>query len=102
MVFRAIDVACIAGNEHRENRDAIPHNGQREKRHGMPHNGHREGISIPNNGQNIKQALWLITRKNNGIGKSRGRHGKCCECVAHHKEHGKKLPACLRGIEWER
>ena len=29
------------------------------------------------------------------------RHGKCCECVAHHKEHGKKLPACLRGIEWE-
>ena len=20
---------------------------------------------------------------------------------AHHKEHGKKLPACLRGIEWE-
>ncbi len=24
------------------------------------------------------------------------RHGKCCECVAHHKEHGKKLPACLR------
>ena len=30
------------------------------------------------------------------------RHGKCCECVAHHKEHGKKLPACLRGIEWER
>ena len=30
------------------------------------------------------------------------RHGKCCECVAHHKEHGKKLPACLRGIEWEK
>ena len=30
------------------------------------------------------------------------RHGKCCECVAHHKEHGKKLPACLREIEWER
>ena len=30
------------------------------------------------------------------------RHGKCCECIAHHKEHGKKLPACLRGIEWER
>lgn len=29
------------------------------------------------------------------------RHGKCCECVAHHKEHGKKLPTCLRGIEWE-
>lgn len=28
-------------------------------------------------------------------------HGKCCECVAHHKEHGKKLPACLMGIEWE-
>ena len=29
------------------------------------------------------------------------RHGKCCECVAHHKEHGTKLPACLRGIDWE-
>ena len=29
------------------------------------------------------------------------RHGHCCACVAHHKEHGKKLPACLRGIEWE-
>ena len=28
------------------------------------------------------------------------RHGKCCECVAHHKAAGKKLPACLRGIEW--
>ena len=25
------------------------------------------------------------------------RHGKCCECVAHHKAHGTKLPACLRG-----
>lgn len=23
------------------------------------------------------------------------RHGKCCACVAHHREHG-KLPACLR------
>lgn len=23
------------------------------------------------------------------------RHGKCCLCVAHHREHG-KLPACLR------
>ena len=23
------------------------------------------------------------------------RHGHCCACVAHHKEHGKKLPhAC--------
>ena len=30
------------------------------------------------------------------------RHGKCCECVAHHKEHGTKLPACLRGIDWEK
>ena len=30
------------------------------------------------------------------------RHGKCCECVAHHREHGKKLPVCLRGIEWEK
>ncbi len=30
------------------------------------------------------------------------RHGKCCECVAHHKAHATKLPACLRGIEWER
>ena len=30
------------------------------------------------------------------------RHGKCCECVAHHREHGKKLPTCLRGIEWEK
>ena len=24
------------------------------------------------------------------------RHGKCCICVAHHREHG-KLPVCLRG-----
>ena len=24
------------------------------------------------------------------------RHGDCCACVAHHKEHGTKLPACLR------
>lgn len=23
------------------------------------------------------------------------RHGKCCACAAHHREHG-KLPACLR------
>ena len=30
------------------------------------------------------------------------RHGKCCECVAHHKAHGTKLPACLRGIEWQK
>lgn len=30
------------------------------------------------------------------------RHGKCCACVAHHKAAGSKLPACLRGIEWER
>ena len=29
------------------------------------------------------------------------RHGKCCECVKHHREHGKKLPVCLRGIDWE-
>ena len=29
------------------------------------------------------------------------RHGKCCECVAHHKAHGTKLPACLRGIDWQ-
>ena len=28
------------------------------------------------------------------------RHGHCCECVAHHKKSGTKLPACLRGIEW--
>lgn len=26
------------------------------------------------------------------------RHGKCCVCVAHHREHG-KLPACLRNQE---
>ena len=30
------------------------------------------------------------------------RHGKCCECVKHHKAAGNKLPACLRGIDWER
>lgn len=30
------------------------------------------------------------------------RHGLCCACVAHHKAHGTKLPACLRGIEWEK
>ena len=30
------------------------------------------------------------------------RHGKCCECVAHHKAHATKLPACLRGIDWEK
>ncbi len=30
------------------------------------------------------------------------RHGKCCECVAHHKAHGTKLPACLRGIDWQK
>lgn len=36
------------------------------------------------------------------------RHGHCCACVAHHKQMGTaspagkaKLPACLRGIEWE-
>ena len=29
------------------------------------------------------------------------RHGHCCACVAHHKAAGTKLPACLRGIEWE-
>lgn len=26
------------------------------------------------------------------------RHGKCCACVAHHREHG-NLPNCLRNIE---
>lgn len=25
------------------------------------------------------------------------RHGKCCQCVAHHREHG-NLPICLRGL----
>lgn len=30
------------------------------------------------------------------------RHGHCCECVKHHRKHGTKLPACLRGIEWEK
>ena len=30
------------------------------------------------------------------------RHGKCCECVAHHKAHGTKLPVCLRGIDWQK
>lgn len=25
------------------------------------------------------------------------RHGKCCACVAHHREHG-KLPNCLRNL----
>lgn len=25
------------------------------------------------------------------------RHGKCCECVAHHRQHG-KLPNCLRSL----
>ena len=30
------------------------------------------------------------------------RHGKCCECVKHHKAAGNKLPACLRGIDWQR
>lgn len=26
------------------------------------------------------------------------RHGKCCECVAYHKERG-DLPVCLRGAK---
>lgn len=26
------------------------------------------------------------------------RHGKCCECVAHHRLHG-NLPKCLRNLE---
>ncbi len=26
------------------------------------------------------------------------RHGKCCLCVAHHREHG-NLPLCLRNLE---
>lgn len=26
------------------------------------------------------------------------RHGKCCSCVAHHREHG-NLPKCLRDLE---
>jgi hypothetical protein len=30
------------------------------------------------------------------------RHGLCCACVAHHKAHGTKLPACLRGIDWQK
>ena len=30
------------------------------------------------------------------------RHGKCCECVALHKAHGTKLPACLRSIDWQK
>lgn len=25
------------------------------------------------------------------------RHGKCCLCVAHHREHG-NLPLCLRDL----
>ena len=28
------------------------------------------------------------------------RHGKCCECVKHHKDAGTNLPTCLRGIDW--
>ncbi len=27
------------------------------------------------------------------------RHGHCCQCVAHHKAAGTKLPACLRGMQ---
>ena len=30
------------------------------------------------------------------------RHGHCCACVTHHKAMGTKLPACLRGVEWEK
>ena len=30
------------------------------------------------------------------------RHGHCCACVAHHKAHRTKLPACLRGIDWQK
>ena len=30
------------------------------------------------------------------------RHGHCCACVAHHKAAGTKLPACLRGIDWQK
>ncbi len=26
------------------------------------------------------------------------RHGRCCQCVAHHRQHG-KLPACLRNLD---
>lgn len=25
------------------------------------------------------------------------RHGKCCQCVVHHRKQG-KLPACLRNL----
>ncbi len=28
------------------------------------------------------------------------RHGKCCECVAFHREKRNKLPFCVRNIEW--
>ena len=29
------------------------------------------------------------------------RHGKCCFCVAHHREYG-KLPYCLRNMEQQK
>lgn len=28
------------------------------------------------------------------------RHGKCCSCVAHHRQNG-KLPNCLRNLTQE-
>jgi len=29
------------------------------------------------------------------------RHGKCCECVAYHRDHGEGFPACFFSQEAE-
>ena len=29
------------------------------------------------------------------------RHGKCCECVAHHRDHGEGIPGCFFSPEAE-
>ena len=29
------------------------------------------------------------------------RHGKCCECVAHHRDHDEGVPACFFSKEAE-
>ncbi len=29
------------------------------------------------------------------------RHGKCCECVAHHRDHGEGVPGCFFSPEAE-
>lgn len=54
-----------------------------------------------NRNLNVKAVCEHNSKINCPCPKECPRHGKCCLCVAHHREHG-NLPLCLRNLEPEK